>query len=126
MMRASAVAERPPMEMQPGGGGGDGDGPDDQTPMPPAHPGEVGTGLYLVRGRSGVAQKHLVRNITHAQLLSLARQGGAFAVKWITPRLAAPERVESDSDECERKAERCVDTCVDVGCVCDRQRGLCH
>jgi hypothetical protein len=126
MATIDVIRERPPIDLRSsGGGGGEGDGPHDQTPIKPTHAAEVGTGLALVRGPGGEMRKEILANITHADLLAWGRTENATEVKWVTPRLASEQQVRSESARDSSPPERCVDTCVTPGKICNRETGIC-
>jgi hypothetical protein len=122
-MARTIFRERPPVSGRQVRGGG-GDGPNDQTPIAPDHPAEIGTGLALVRGADGRFQKEIVVRTTHRDLLVWAMAHGAVEVKWVTPRLASEEQVMSER-HVPASRERCTETCVTPGRLCDRETGEC-
>ena len=103
MAKIDVILERPPIDFRSsGGGGGEGDGPNDQTPVKPSHPAEVGTGLALVRGPGGEMRKEILANITHGDLLAWGRAENATEVKWVTPRLASEQQVAVQKEKLAR------------------------
>lgn len=86
-------------------------------------PDELGTGLFLVPDVKsdvfGAARKIAISDITYDEAL----RRGAFTMgfKWV------PNKVAPFSDLLEaRCGQRCVWTCVELGCVCNRARGICE